>query len=228
VDGSALAAAVAALSASAGEAPARLCGICVDVLAVTGAAVSLVSEGQYRGVAAASDRTVEAIEDMQFALGEGPGLEAYARRGPVLVPDVAAGAGRWPEFTRQALDAEVGALFCFPLQVGGARIGVLTLYRDAAGELDGRRVRDALTMAHLATEVVLALQAGVLTAGLAWPLQGVVDHRAEVHQATGMIAAQLGTGVAEALARLRAHAWAEHRSMADLSADVVAGRVSLE
>ncbi len=53
-----------------------------------------------------------------------------------------------------------------------------------------------------------------------------LDHgeslRGQVHQASGMISEQLGIGIADALVRLRAHAYAEGRPVNVVAADVVA------
>ncbi len=49
-----------------------------------------------------------------------------------------------------------------------------------------------------------------------------------IHQATGMIAAQLDDTVANALARLRAAAFAAGRSMEEIAQDVVEGRVRFD
>jgi hypothetical protein len=51
-----------------------------------------------------------------------------------------------------------------------------------------------------------------------------VHHRL-VHQATGMIAVQVGVSPSEALMRLRTAAGAARRSLDDVAADVVAGEV---
>lgn len=56
-------------------------------------------------------------------------------------------------------------------------------------------------------------------------LEQVLGHRAEVHQATGMVLAQLGIGAVEALARVRAHAFGEQRSLLDVAHDVVSRRM---
>ena len=45
-----------------------------------------------------------------------------------------------------------------------------------------------------------------------------------VHQATGVIAEQLGVTVTEALIRLRASAFAQDRALTDIADDVVTGR----
>jgi hypothetical protein len=52
-------------------------------------------------------------------------------------------------------------------------------------------------------------------------LGDAASHRAEVHQASGMVAVQLGLAVADAEARLRAHAYAVDRSVVDVARDIV-------
>jgi AmiR/NasT family two-component response regulator len=52
-------------------------------------------------------------------------------------------------------------------------------------------------------------------------------HRAEIDQATGMLTEQLGTGIADALLRLRAYAYANDRRLADVAGDIVARRLRL-
>ncbi|MGZ4555887.1 MAG: ANTAR domain-containing protein, partial [Mycobacteriaceae bacterium] len=49
--------------------------------------------------------------------------------------------------------------------------------------------------------------------------------RREVHQATGMVAVQVGVPIPEALARLRAAAFASQRPILDVARDVVAGNI---
>jgi len=62
---------------------------------------------------------------------------------------------------------------------------------------------------------------------LAGDLDDTASHRAEVHQASGMVAVQLGMEVADAEARLRAHAYAVNRSVVDVARDVVRRRLRL-
>jgi hypothetical protein len=52
--------------------------------------------------------------------------------------------------------------------------------------------------------------------------------RAEVSQATGMLVAQLEIEPAEALVRLRAHAYATGRSVTDVADDILERRLQLE
>jgi hypothetical protein len=139
---------------------------------------------------------------------------------PVLQPDLARTAPlRWPAFAGGALQAGVRAVFAFPLRVGAIRVGVLDLYRDRIGPLSADDLTEALSFADAATLVLLNAQAGS-------PVRGavqVLDDRAEVHQATGVVSVQAGVGLAEALVLLRARAFADQRPIGDLARDVLAG-----
>ncbi len=53
-------------------------------------------------------------------------------------------------------------------------------------------------------------------------------HRAEVHQASGMLAVQLDLNVAEALVRIRAHAFATDQSVADVAQQIVTHELWLD
>lgn len=66
--------------------------------------------------------------------------------------------------------------------------------------------------------------AGSAAAGL----DQALVHRAALFQAQGMSSVQLGVSLREALARMRAHAFAEYRSLAEVAVDIVARRLRLE
>ena len=65
----------------------RLCEVCVEALAVTGAGVMLMSDDVRRGSLCSSDGVSALIEDLQYTLGEGPCVDAYAGDAPVFEPD---------------------------------------------------------------------------------------------------------------------------------------------
>ena len=62
---------------------------------------------------------------------------------------------------------------------------------------------------------------------LVWVITDESRFRPEVHQATGMLTVQLGLGVLDAFARLCAAAYADNRTMAQLSRDIVDRRASV-
>jgi GAF domain-containing protein len=200
----------------------RLVSLCVDMLSVSGAGIAVIGNGQHRGAVAVSDVAYGVVDDLQFSLGEGPCIAADRSTGPVLEPDLALALGQWPAFVPAALGKGVRAAFSFPLRIGAIHVGVLNLYRDTPGDLDGTDLRDAVEITHIATHLLIELEADLPPGILPDRLAEIVDHRAHVHQATGMIAAQLRVDVAIALSRLRAFAWSRERSIDDVAADVVA------
>jgi len=59
-------------------------------------------------------------------------------------------------------------------------------------------------------------------------LDDVLAYRLEVYQPQGMLMVDLGVGIDEAMARLRAHAYAEGRAPSDVAKDIVSGRMTLD
>jgi hypothetical protein len=208
--------------------PALLVRACARALPVSGVGLALMTEKGPAGTVAATDGAALELEELQFTLGEGPCVDASQSGRPVLQPDLAATAPRlWPAFASGALAAGVAAVFAVPLRVGAIRVGVLDLYRDSPGALDLADLTEALSYADAATQLLLHLQK--LATADAVPLESlsVIDDRAEVHQATGIVSVQAGIGLAEALVLLRARAYAEQRPIGEVARDVVHGTVDL-
>jgi hypothetical protein len=178
---------------------------------------------------ASTDGPARTMEELQFSLGEGPCVDASTTGQPVLQPELALTApSRWPGFAAGALEAGVRAVFAFPLQVGGVRVGVLDLYRDVEGDLAPSELAEALAFAEAATSVLLHLQAETRPGSGDGALVSMVDDRAEVHQATGMVSVQSATGLGEALVLLRAHAYAAERPMLDVARDVLTRKLRFD
>jgi hypothetical protein len=205
----------------------RLCRAARRDLPASGVGVSVVSESGELITAAASSAASALAEELQVTMGEGPGLAAVASRRPVLVPDLSREAlTTWPGYAPSALDRGVRAVFAFPLQVGAARLGALAVYRDEPGPLSPWALSRALTYADLAMDTILDAQAAA--APLASALADLDDTRFEVYQAQGMVMIQLGTGPAEALSRMRAHAYARELTLSRVADDIVSRRLMLE
>jgi hypothetical protein len=207
----------------------RLCEVSAEVTDMSGAGIMLMSGAVPRGSLCTTNAVSTVIEQLQYSLGEGPCVDAYQQDKPVLEPDLAhPGTLRWLAFTGPALEAGVRAIFGFPLQVGAIRLGALNLYRDQPGPLTNEQHADALVMADVAAQAVFVLQAGAPPGRLAVELEAGADFQYVVHQASGMIAAQLDVSVAQALIRLRAYSFGNGRPLADVAADVVARRLRFD
>jgi hypothetical protein len=182
-----------------------------------------------RGVATASDPAWEALEQAQFTLGEGPCIEAFDSRRPVLENDLRSAAPRrWPGYAAAAQDCGITSVFAFPLQVGAARLGVFALVRRTPGELSTAALAQAVTFAEVAVEMLLDGQATARAGKAEATLDRALDSQFTVYQAQGMAMVDLGVSLADAMARLQAHAYAHDRPLHEIARDIVAGRLRLE
>ena len=213
------------LAAPDGARVERLLDLCVELLDVSGASVAVIRDGQHLGSFATTSSSMAAVDDLQFSLGEGPCIAADRAQGAILEPDLVEAAGAWPAFAAAALAQGIAAVFAFPLNVGPVRLGVLSLYRAEPGDLTTADLADAVALARITTHLLLELEGDLPPGSLPAHLADIVDHRANVHQATGMVAAQLDADVGVALARLRAHAWSRDRPLGAVADDVVARRL---
>jgi GAF domain-containing protein len=207
----------------------RLCRAAARALPASGVGVSVMTDAGEQGLAAFSDENSELLEELQFTLGEGPCVDAFAFRRPVLTPELdLAVTTRWPAYTPVAYERGVRAVFAFPMQIGGARLGVMDVYRDSPGALEGPALTQAFAFTEVALTTLLDQQDGSREGDTAAVAGMAMDHRAELFQAQGMVMVQLGVNLAEAVVRLRAYAYAQDQPLRDVAREVVARSLTFE
>lgn len=215
---------------TAHETRSNLCRPFLAIAPVTGASVSVLAGSSGQTTMCSSDATSALLDELQFDLGEGPCWQALATRLPVLAPRVRVEESTaWPVFS-QALrsdprNSNVHAIYAFPLAVGSLDIGAVDLYSTQQGDLTITQVSNVLELAGLTAWQVLRR---ILTDGT----QGMESEdatgpgsRREVHQATGMVLAQMDISAADAALLLRAHAFSTGRSVRAVASDVLARRI---
>jgi hypothetical protein len=216
------------------EAADRLCAACVILFDIDAAAISLIFDGASSGTLGSSGSAARMYDELQFTLGEGPCLEAVARRSPVLVVDLADPEEvRWPAYGPAMLAHQIRGVYAVPVVVAGEFVGALDFFRTRPGPLTGDDLTGAVAAAELADLPLLDIVDGDLRAAAADPRSNAWAElnalsRAEVSQATGMLVAQLEVEPAEALVRLRAHAYMTGRSATDVAHDILERRLRLE
>ncbi|MFE0055357.1 GAF and ANTAR domain-containing protein [Streptomyces sp. NPDC059003] len=167
------------------------------------------------------------MEDLQLTQGQGPSPEAAQSGTIILIPDVSAlDVTRWPGLPGPVLELGIRAMFAFPLRIGIISIGVLTGHRTTAGPMSADQLTSALVLTDLLAQYLIQRAADP---GDGYRLlEDTGLHFAEVHQATGMLAAQLGIGCAQALARLRGHAFRHDAPLLTIARQVLAHRLHLD
>ncbi len=162
----------------------RLRAAVTHALPATWARVSLVECGQVGGTVAGSGGRARELEDLHFALGEGPCVEAVQARRPVLEADlVGSGLGRWPGYAPAAYQRAARGVFAFPLQVGAACVGVLDIYQDRSAPMREVDIGCALTFADIAMDMFLDSQAEGSAGLVEADISQLMVPRLEVHQA---------------------------------------------
>jgi hypothetical protein len=223
-----------------------ICDTCVEQTQTDGGAVSLLSSAGVRAVVYATNDASTTLEMMQIDLAEGPCVDAGAGPSPVLINDLQdpreGVVERWPFFLPQVDALGIRSVFAFPVHIGSVVLGTLELHRTRAGRLEPRQVTTALQAADQVAAAILdvvgaddggraetasadgvslgdgSVDGGPLDAGM------LGRSAASVHQAAGMVMVQSGSTIDEAMAQLRASAFAEGVSLISLSAEVISGR----
>jgi hypothetical protein len=195
------------------------------VLPITGAAISTLSAPFGTETICASDAAAARLDEIQFDLGEGPCWDALATRRPVLTSDIRHQLHpAWPVFLQAIDDTDVGSLYAFPMIVGSLDIGAVDLYSQKPGTLTSGQVDDATTLAGIAARQVLRRVLLTHTM-MAVPETDDGYSRRVVHQATGMVLAQLNVPASDALLILQGYAFSHGRTVGDVADDVVARKL---
>ena len=149
-------------------------------------------------------------------LGEGPCRSAFRLNEPVATDLRDSASWLWPEFARSAreLAGEV-TIHCFPMRPAGQLLGVFTIYTD-----DGLTERTELVQ-FLAN----AVGAAVLHDPDSVDSKGIWANRSMIHQATGMVVVQLRLPPEDALAIIRAHAFAHDATVHEIAEQIVTRRL---
>jgi len=209
--------------------PQELCISCVKVLPVDRAALTIGTGSTTWEPLGATDETAARIEAHQAVAGEGPAVDAAERGGPVLVVDLSTQFDRWPGFSSALGPDAYGAMFAFPLQIGAIAVGVLDLYRNEPAPIEPDELTAMLAVADIVTMVLMSRPPPTdvdTNATDAWWTPS--PSSSEIHQATGMVIAQLSVTPRVAYLRLRAHAFAHDRPLTEVARDVIERRLRFE
>jgi hypothetical protein len=202
----------------------RLSLACRDFLAVDGAAIVLGHGAAPRQLTYSTDERAARLEDLHDVLGEGPSVDAY-RHGRIVTGVLRSGETRpWPLFTPAALNViGVATIHAIPIRAADHVVGVLTLHqlgedRPPPDPEEAQFLADAVGAAVLAEPSSYGdARAGSGDQGSeSWHRQAVID------QATGMVMVQLGVAAEDAMALLRAHAFAHSQSLTDIASRTLA------
>jgi len=217
-----------------GPRPQQVCTACAGALEADRASIAVIL-GEVRHTVCATDPVAGDLDELQFTVGEGPCLEACVSGAMVVATDLHAARARWPMFISglqeytERTGVRIRTMLGLPLRVrtespgGEFLFGALNLHYSLPVSVDQALIERASAAADAAALAVLGVLPGGRELGADWwTHEG--DLRRSVHQATGLIAEQLGLPPEDALARLRMSAFAHGQTSRERAEEILAAR----
>ncbi len=176
---------------------------------------------------AASSESARFLELFQLQHSEGPCLDCFRSREPVITSDLGQETRRWPDFAPRAVEAGVRSVHAFPMRLRDRVIGALNVFGAEPLPLSSTDIKVVQAMADVATIAILQERAIASAETLTEQLQGALNSRIVIEQAKGVVSRGHDVSVDEAFEALRTHARKHHLRLVDLAHDVVTSRMEL-
>lgn len=183
-------------------------------------AVVLVLDGTYLGPLLSG--TPRTATDLHFVFGEGPAIDAGRTGAFIEVRDYRQMTWRWPALAPAAVDAGVRSGYCIPLP-HPEKPGLVLIYGGSDPIPYTLPRYEELTRVSRLAQTLLVDHPGTITGQtIRRRIEESVSERAIMYQASGVLAERLAIDCESALGLLRLQAWAEHRTLRDVSAETIA------
>lgn len=182
-----------------------------------------LSTGHSGDILLASDDRARAAHDLEFTLGEGPTRDCLTSGALYAQGDAI--TARWRIFGPALRPLQIRSVATVPLRPTALTHGTVVVY-----DLEPARVEDELARLRSVGEAFLSIALEELATrdGTAVLKVDQLDLHDVIHQAAGMIASRHLCSTTDAVALLRAHAFAEERTVDEIAQDVVAHGLLLD
>jgi hypothetical protein len=190
---------------------------------VSGVAVTGVDANGTASPLAASDDWTRTVEEIGQLVGDGPAADASCLHRPLVIPDLGQEHARWPGYVAATAGTGLRSLWSFPIKMGGAIVGMIVFYHLAYSTPQPKELLDAAILADIASTALLAdtvaMEGGSFSSAADYEMLNV---------AAGALSVQLEISAAEALSRIRAHAFANGGRLRRVAFDILSGRLRLD
>ena len=170
---------------------------------------------------ASSNESGRILELLQLQHAEGPCLDSFRTKAPVVNADLRHASDQWPQFAPRAVDAGFQSVHAFPLRLRDQVIGALNLFGSQDTHFAPDEVRLVQAIADVATIAILQERTLSRAEALTEQLQGALNSRIIIEQAKGALAAQEGISIDAAFDLLRKRARSTRQRLADTAIAVL-------
>jgi GAF domain-containing protein len=203
----------------------RVAGYAVQAIpGADGAGLTLLEQGR-ADIIVATAPFVSEIDDIQYAMGQGPCISAAAEGRAVLSGSLG-GDARWPRFGGRIARLGVHSVVSLPLLTPDGVVGAMNVYAHEKNVFDERAAELGMLFAAPAAIAVQNAQVLAQTRRLATQLQAALEARGVIDRAIGIMMSRSGGTETDAMNRLRALSQSGHHKLAVVAQTIVDEAVS--
>jgi GAF domain-containing protein len=164
---------------------------CARLLDISSAGLLLADRHGVLHVLAASSEETRLLEIFQLQREQGPCLDCFRSKAPVIVESLIRDADKWPQFAEAALNTGFRSVHAVPMRLRDNVLGTLGLFGTTAGALNEADLRLGQALADVASVALVQGRAAEDQATVNQQLQEALTSRIVLEQAKGLLA-QLG------------------------------------
>lgn len=187
-----------------------------------GAGISLMGDDGTRITAAATDDVVEVADAVQYSLGQGPCVSAWAT-GDVQRVDDTTRDTRWSRWQEAAAAAGIRSVVSVPLRHRGIRLGALKAYATAPEAFDDADIRLLELLADAIAVLMGSAQSADAPTRLSSALKASLQSRETIALASGVLMSREGLSGSESRLALLERARSGGRTMLQVATEVLDG-----
>ncbi|MEV7661973.1 GAF and ANTAR domain-containing protein [Paenarthrobacter sp. NPDC089316] len=193
-----------------------------SVPTATGAGASIINARGRRESTGATDPVVLQADKLQYQLGQGPCLSAWAEQRAIIIEDTWEET-RWPAWTSQLADLPLRSVLSAPLTTEGRRIGAIKVYSSSPGAFDDHSV---FLIERLATPAAVMLgnaRDREATARISSQLVEALSNRDLISRAQGVLMERMNITAPEALSVMLSASKGEDKPLHEVAREIVNG-----
>ena len=187
-----------------------------------GAGASVINSRGRRESTGATDTVVLRADKLQYELGQGPCLSAWAEQRAIIIQDTKQET-RWPEWTAAIADLPVRSVLSAPLTTEGRRIGALKVYSPAPLVFDDHSVFLIERLANPAAVLLGNVRDREATQRVSSQLAEALANRDVISRAQGILIGRKNLGPQEALDAMLRTSRQEGKPLHEVARAVVDG-----
>lgn len=187
-----------------------------------GAGVSLIDEQGRKRSTGYTDDVVATADALQYELGQGPCLTAWAAESSVQVDDVRTD-DRWPLWQKAVAGLPLRSTLSTALIHNGRSIGALKVYSPLPSAFSGQDRKQLALLASPAATLLGSAQPDTAPAAATRALQEALGTRDLIHTARGILMERHGLDAEQAMRRMLSEASATKTDLRVIAHSVLDG-----